>query len=1016
MLKRRWSLAALLSVLAVVAWAGPSASAQVPPDETWRSLETPHFRVTFPADLESIGRRAGAQAELAFASLAEVFVDPPDGRIELLVTDHVDYSNGSATAVPYNRITVYVRPPMEGFVLSHFDDWLEVVIVHELAHVFHLDISGPIGSLGRKVMGRASAGWPLFPSFDLPNWITEGLATYYESSLTGAGRPRGSFLDMVLRTAILEGGFEGLDQVSGRSPTWPSGTRAYAYGSNFFDYLLSTYGEETMGQFVDAVARQIVPYRPNAGAKDAFGVSFSEAWSSWEEQLRVRYLALSDSLEAAAPITKGEILVDEGRYALFPSVSPDGGRLAYVRSDGRTDVQVRLADPDGSDDRRFGRLNNLANLAWLPDGTLLASELEFVGPYRRRLDLVHIDREGRQRRITQGARLDQPTVSPDGLAAVAVQDGEGTNRLVRVDLGTGEVQGLTAFRPDEHWAYPSWSPDGRWIVASRWRPGAFYDLFVLDSDGRILHRVTRDRAVDQAATWSPDNRYILWSSDRSGIPNLYGVEVDATTGAPGPIRQVTNVLGGTAYPSVDPGGEWIYYSGYHRNGWTVERISFDPTSWFEPFPVKPGFTVGGEAASDRYGVRVGNQSSPYRARHTLRPRFWEVLYRPSVARLSDVGAASFREILGPAIGAGTSASDLVGRHTYSLAALFRSSGRTDGAASYTYAGLGNPLVSLAFSQRHGVEGPFVVEVTPAVGTTVFQAARERRLSTSGTLLRSRARSRAALSLTAAHVWEDVEFLDQNLSVGPVTPTRPTHRLGEVVAALSFRTARDFTFSTGPEAGVRSFVQARARREFSLPNSLRGMTGLDRSFRDVIGQVSAYRGFSGPGFSNHVIAVRASFGVAAGPGVHQFHFGIGGARGRLEKVTGAELFGGRSLLFPVRGYFEGQRSGRYAWSASAEYRFPLLNVHRGIGLLPLHVDRISGALFADVGNAWGPNDPLVPGAGYVNPRRTALGSVGAELQTSISVLYSSRLFFRFGVAFPLGDEPADPLYLRLGLAF
>jgi outer membrane protein assembly factor BamA len=241
-------------------------------------------------------------------------------------------------------------------------------------------------------------------------------------------------------------------------------------------------------------------------------------------------------------------------------------------------------------------------------------------------------------------------------------------------------------------------------------------------------------------------------------------------------------------------------------------------------------------------------------------------------------------------------------------------------------------------------------------------------------------------------------------------------LGELVALLSFQTAREFTFSTTPEAGVRSFVQARARREFSLPNSLRGMTGLDRSFRDAVGQVSAYQAFSGPGFSNHVIAARASFGVAAGPGVNQFHFGVGGAQGRLEGVTGAELFGGRSLLFPVRGYFEGQRSGRYAWSASAEYRFPLLNVHRGLGLFPLHVDRISGALFADVGNAWGPNDPLVPGVGYVNPRRTALSSVGAELQTSISVLYSSRLFFRFGVAFPLGDEPSDPLYLRLGLAF
>ena len=72
-LKSRWTRRVLLTVLPVVAWTGPSPSAQVPPDDSWRSLETDHFRVTFPAELESVGRRAGAQAERAFASLAEVF-------------------------------------------------------------------------------------------------------------------------------------------------------------------------------------------------------------------------------------------------------------------------------------------------------------------------------------------------------------------------------------------------------------------------------------------------------------------------------------------------------------------------------------------------------------------------------------------------------------------------------------------------------------------------------------------------------------------------------------------------------------------------------------------------------------------------------------------------------------------------------------------------------------------------------------------------------------------------------
>jgi len=283
-------------------------------------------------------------------------------------------------------------------------------------------------------------------------------------------------------------------------------------------------------------------------------------------------------------------------------------------------------------------------------------------------------------------------------------------------------------------------------------------------------------------------------------------------------------------------------------------------------------------------------------------------------------------------------------------------------------------------------------------------------------VRRRARSRTTLSLSAAHVWEDVEFLDEDLALSPLRPLRPSHRLGEVAAAISFGTARGFAFSTSPEAGFQTFLQVRARREFSLPDSLRGVTEKDRAFREATGQMRAYRAFSGPGFSNHVIAVRASFGGATGPGANRFHFGVGGAHGHQEDVTGGGLFGGRSLLFPVRGYFEGQRSGRFAWSASAEYRFPLVNVHRGLGLLPLHVDRVSGALFADLGNAWGPNDPLAQGVGEANPRRAALAAVGAELQTSVAVLYSSRLFFRLGVALALTDEPGDPVYLRLGLAF
>ena len=1007
----------ILLCFSVAAGAGARApvTAQVPPDESWRSLETRHFRVTFPEGMDPLARRAAARAEQAFDALTEVFLDPPGGHIELLLTDHTETSNGLATAVPYNRIIIYVRPPMEGATLSHFDDWMELVITHELVHVFQLDHTGPIGSLIRSVLGRWEAGWPTFPGFDLPRWTTEGLATYYESSVTTSGRLRGSFVDMVLRAAVLEDGLESLDQVTGSSPNWPAGSRAYVYGASFFDHLSETYGEERMGAFADAIARQWFPYRVNAGAVDAFGVTFSKAWEGWQADLQARFQALADSLATAAPITTGETLAAEGRRAFFPSVSPDGATLAFVRSDGRSDIQLRVGDPDGSHDREFKRLNSLSDFTWLPDGSLVVSEMEFTGPFRIRSDLIHIDAEGRERRITRGARLAQPTPSPDGRTVVAVQSMGGTNRLVRVDLESGEVEGLTPFLEDVHWAYPTWSPDGRWIAASRWSPGAFYDLVVLDPEGRVVRRITNDRSVDQAPTWSPDGKWLLWSSDRSGIPNIYATEFDPETAEAGPLRQVTNVLGGTAYPSVGPDARWIYFSSYHKIGWTIERVPFDPSTWFDPFPMKPGLALGEGRENDSGIAGVRGEVGPYRAWATLRPYYWEPTYATGRRQPAEVGGPVDREVLGPSLGVRTGGSDLVGRHRYGVGARFRTSGRTDAAVGYTYAGLGNPLLALSASQSHDIAGPsagpFILAPTSA--DTLYVAERERRLRASSTFIRRRVRSRASLSFALAHIWEDREFLDTNLEPSAIPIFRPNRRLGEAQVGAAFSTARAFPFSTSAEAGVFGAVQGRVRRELSLADTLRGLAGSDRSWNEVTGVVRAYQSFSGPGFSNHVLAARASFGVAGGPGADAFHFSVGGAAGRPENLTGSELFGGSPLFFPVRGYFEGRRSGRYAWSASVEYRFPLINVHQGIGLWPVHMDRVSGALFFDAGNAWGDAGPT--GGSLPNPRLNTLASVGAELQTSVTALFSTRMFFRLGAALRLNGTGL-PIYLRLGTAF
>ncbi len=987
-----------------------SASAQAPPpDGEWSTLVTPHFEVTFPSELEALGRRAAERSERAWSVLSERFVDPPRGMIQLLVTDHVDFSNGSARWAPYDQIVIYARPPMEGYGLSYFDDWLELVITHEVAHVFHMNEVGWLGSLGRRIFGRVSSDWPIAPNYSTPKWFVEGLATYYESLTTESGRVKGSRNEMILRTAALEGGFERLDQASGISPVWPSGQTRYVYGSEFLQHIAGDSGPESITAFAENVGGQWFPYRINSAATDAFGISVSDAYREWSELRRREAENTVEQLRAYAPLSEPEAITRGSRQAYYPRVSPDGSRLAYIRSDGRSDWQVRVAEPDGTGDRKLSRVSSNANFDWLPDGGLVVAQLEFTDRYHLRSGLARISSEGRESWLVRGARLDQPSVFPDGNALVAVQDSAGTNRLVRVDTGTGEITALTDAREDVHWSYPAVSPNGRWIAAARWTPGAFYDLWLLDARGRSVRRITEDRAVDQAPAWSPGGDALFWSSDRNGIPNLYAVAVEPSTGETGVLRQVTNMTGGAAFPSVDPDGRWIYFSSYHVEGWDVERLPFLPESWFDPLPEAAEYIQGGEAGPERYARMQPGEVRPYDPLSTLRPTFWELTYEEPIRR-------GGRRIQKEGIGFRTSQTDLVGRHSYDLGATFRSSGRTDLTGQYTFRGLGNPHLTLDFDQRHFTDGPFGLGGGEVPADTVYLTQRERSVGLSVPFARQRMRSRVDFSLGARHLWESVGFLGLDLSESSISPSRPESRFGEVSATLGFTTARGYAFSTSRQKGVAGLVRGRVREELALADSLTGEPGRDRSVRDLIGRLELFTPVSGFGFSDHTLALRVAGGAAYGPGANAFSFSVGGSSGRPEGISGLELFGGRSLFFPVRGYFSGERRGRYAWTATAEYRIPLLNVHRGFGLFPFHMDRISGIGFFDAGNAWGPVRPELELRSYDNPRGRPLASVGAELQAELLFLFNSPLTVRVGAAHRLLNLPGEGFYIRVGTTF
>jgi hypothetical protein len=988
--------AALLVTVVLSLLSAPVAGQQPPPHAAWRSLDTEHFRITYGPGLDTLAVRAASSAERAYERVAALISRPPKGRIEVVLSDHVDITNGSATPFPSNRILVFARPPVDEPALSDYGDWLDLVLTHELTHVFHLDRAGSFGMGLRAAFGRVPLFWPFFPSLGTPRWNIEGMAVAAETELTGAGRNHGTYHEMVVRTAVLEHRFDRMDRLNATSPIWPGDQRVYIYGSRFMDHLADRFGEDVYRRLVDNTASAALPPLLffDRVAQRTFGESFDDAYAVWRDTLDARYSALADSLDASG-LTTPERVTTHGYYAVHPRLSPDGAALAYAVQDGRETTSTRVLDAVTAERRWQRRRNGTGGLSWLPDGSgLVVSQLEYASPYEVYQDLYVVAADG-ERRITRGARLQDPDIARDGRRIVAVENGGGSNRIVMVSPA-GAVRAVTPLDADVHWAFPRFSPDGMRIAAARWTRGGDYDVVVLDTAGALLMRVTADRAIDTQPTWSPDGRWVVFSSDRTGIANLYAADVAGG----GTLRQVTNVLTGAFHPDVSADGDWLHFSLYAADGYHIARMPFDPAQWRDPAPVRIAATATFSPATNGVDGADGGEvvvEAPrrYSAWRTLAPTAWIPAFWGGDAAGTFVGASTF-------------GVDVVGRYTWAATVGVQpSNGLVRGSLGIGSAVLGNPRLDLVLSRDWDDIGPIRL---PDNSVRDFLE-RQDDIGLFATFLHQRWRRSAALALGVEREQRSLIVLQ---SPDSIRLRDPRDDLTILVARAGFANYRRQPFSISREDGfavnfgVEHEIEADA--DTILPAGMTELTGL----------ATAYRSLHPWGFANHVIALRASALLRVRDGAVPTR--IGGVSGSVLDVFGFGL-GDGSLLLPVRGFERGDRAGTRAWTAAVEYRVPIALVGRRPTFSPLYLDRIAGALFADAGHAWcrGPALERYVSCGADEqgdpPDLDPLISAGAELSFDVGLTSFIPAVVRTGAAVPIqGPRTGVVFYVQLGSSF
>jgi TolB protein len=230
--------------------------------------------------------------------------------------------------------------------------------------------------------------------------------------------------------------------------------------------------------------------------------------------------------------------------AISPNWSPDGKKIIYSiytkrRGSAQQNLTMFLHDLGTGKRNIISNRNGLnSGGSFSPDGKNIYLTISKGGSP----DIYNITINGDQvSQLTKGpagAMNVEAAVSPDGSKIAFSSDRGGSPMVYVMNVDGSNVKRLTF--QGKYNSTPTWSRDGKQIAFAG-QVENYFDIFLMDSDGKNISRITSAtksngrRASHEDPSFSPDGRFVVYTSNRTGKNQIFIGSIDGTQ-----ERRVTN--------------------------------------------------------------------------------------------------------------------------------------------------------------------------------------------------------------------------------------------------------------------------------------------------------------------------------------------------------------------------------------------------------------------------------------------------------------------------------------------